>query len=69
MSSYTVVCHSCGAANRIPANKEGKVGRCGKCQAALAPLYHQPQHLTERSFDPFINSYPGPILAVFWAPW
>jgi thioredoxin 2 len=69
MSSYTIVCNSCGTANRIPVDKEGKTGRCGNCRAALAPLCCHPQNLTEGSFDPFVNRYPGTILAVFWAPW
>lgn len=69
MPSYTIVCDSCGKANRIPADKEGKAGRCGNCHATLAPLYCHPQQLTEGSFDPFISSYPGTILAIFWAPW
>jgi uncharacterized paraquat-inducible protein A len=69
MSTYTVTCSTCGTANRIPADKEGKTGRCGRCHAALAPLYYRPQPLTERTFDPFLQSYPGPVLAEFWAPW
>jgi len=69
MASYLVKCISCGKANRIPAAKEGVVGRCGSCRTALPPLYHQPQILTERSFDGFIRAYPGPVLAEFWAPW
>ena len=69
MTSYTIVCSSCGATNRIPADKEGKTGRCGSCHTLLAPLYYRPQHLTEYSFDSFAESYPGMILAVFWAPW
>ena len=41
----------------------------GRCHATLAPLYIRPQPLTERTFDPFVQSYPGPILAEFQAPW
>jgi len=69
MSTYIVTCSDCGTANRIPADKEGKSGRCGRCHATLAPLYSRPQPLTERTFDPFVQSYPGPILAEFQAPW
>ena len=69
MTTYTVTCPACGTANRIPADKEGERGRCGKCRSALPPLYHRPQPLTEQRFDPFVTSYPGPILAEFWAPW
>ncbi len=67
--SYLVHCPSCGTANRIPADRQGVAGRCGHCRATLPPLYYQPQPLTERTFDPFVRSYPGPVLAEFWAPW
>ena len=69
MSSYIVTCSSCGAANRIPAEKQGKVGHCGSCRIPLLPLYYQPQQLTDRSFDDFVGRYRGPVLAEFWAPW
>lgn len=69
MSSYTVSCRQCGTANRIPADKEGKTGRCGQCHAALPPLYRSPRPLTESTFDDFLARYPGPVLAEFWAPW
>lgn len=69
MSSYTVTCSSCGAVNRIPADKQGKSGRCGTCHAPLAPMYYQPRSLGEKSFDDFIRGFDGPVLAEFWAPW
>jgi thioredoxin 2 len=69
MSAYTITCHTCGSANRIPVEREGQAGRCGKCRAPLPPLYVHPQPLTERTFDPFVATYPGPVLAEFWAPW
>ena len=69
MSSYTVKCRSCGASNRVPAEKEGVAGQCGSCKAALPKLYYQPQQLTDGSFDAFVNGYDGPVLAEFWAPW
>ena len=69
MNSYIVTCSACGTGNRIPAEMEGKKGRCGSCRAALPPLYYRPQALTDSSFDRFIAYYPGPVLAEFWAPW
>ncbi len=67
--SYLIRCRACGTANRVPAASEGKAGQCGNCHAALPPLYVQPVALTDRSFDSFVASYPGPVLAEFWAPW
>ena len=69
MASYQVTCRSCGTANRIPAEKEGVAGHCGNCRATLPTLYWQPQQLGEQTFDNFINSYDGPVIAEFWAPW
>lgn len=69
MLTYNVNCSSCGAVNRIPADKQGKAGRCGSCHAPLPPMYYQPLQFGERTFDDFIKKYPGPVLAEFWAPW
>lgn len=67
-ASYVMYCPSCGTGNRIPADKEGLRGRCGSCKATLPPLYCHPQWMTDLTFDSFIISYPGPVLAEFWAP-
>lgn len=32
-------------------------------------MYYRPQQLSERTFDNFVKSYGGPVLAEFWAPW
>jgi len=69
MGSYIISCKMCGSNNRIPAEMEGKRGRCGSCRAPLPPLYCRPQALTDSSFDSFINGYTGPVLVEFWAPW
>jgi thioredoxin 2 len=69
MDMFIVTCPSCGTGNRIQAENEGKHGRCGKCRAALPPSYSRPQPLTGSNFDGFIESYPGPVLVEFWAPW
>jgi thioredoxin 2 len=68
-ASYQVNCRACGAANRVPAEKEGVAGRCGNCRADLPPLYLHPLPLTESTFRQFVDGYPGPVLAEFWAPW
>lgn len=69
MSTYTVLCPSCRTVNRIPGDKEGRLGRCGSCHKPLPRLYCQPRQLTDRTFDSFIREYDGPVLAEFWAPW
>ena len=67
-ASYIIPCPSCGASNRILADKEGLCGHCGSCRATLPILYCQPRQVSERTFDTFVSSYPGPVLAEFWAP-
>ncbi len=67
--TYLIPCPSCGTANRVPAACEGKAGKCGECHAALPPLYTRPVTLSDKNFDAFVNGYPGPVLAEFWAPW
>jgi thioredoxin 2 len=67
--SIIMTCPACRTGNRIPADKEGKRGRCGTCHTALPPMYHTPQQLNSGTFDTFLANYPGPVLAEFWAPW
>lgn len=68
MDSYIITCSDCGSDNRIPAEMEGKKGRCGRCRSYLPPLFYRPQVVTDTSFDGYIARYPGPVLAEFWAP-
>jgi hypothetical protein len=69
MDSYQITCKSCGASNRIPSDKQGVSGKCGKCHSGLPAIYWQPQPVNEATFDSFVRGYDGPILAEFWAPW
>jgi thioredoxin 2 len=62
-------CPSCGAANRIPAQKEGISGRCGACKTLLPALYTKPLTMDDARFDSFVANYGLPVLAEFWAPW
>ncbi len=68
-SVFIVRCPLCGIANRIPASREGEAGRCGSCRAGLPPLHSMPVTLDDNSFDSFVNAFPGPVMAEFWAPW
>ncbi len=69
MQNFEVRCPSCGALNRVPADKEGIAGKCGSCRGELPPLYSHPLQLDDSSFNAFVSSYPGPVLVEFWAPW
>jgi thioredoxin 2 len=67
--TYLIRCASCHTVNRVPAESEGKAGRCGNCHALLQPLFTRPVQLSDRSFDGFARDFPGAFLAEFWAPW
>lgn len=68
-ATYLVACPSCGTANRVPAESEGKSGRCGNCRQPLPALHTSPLAKGDRDFADFVAAYRGPILAEFWAPW
>ena len=44
-----IICPSCAAANRVPAEKLSAGGKCGKCGAAL--FQGKPLDLTATDFD------------------
>jgi thioredoxin 2 len=66
---FIIHCPGCGMANRVPAASEGRAGKCGSCHAVLPPLYTKAVALTDRNFDSFVESYPGPVMVEFWAAW
>lgn|SRR5487761_2157417 len=62
-----VVCPQCQAVNRLPDNRLGEGGTCGKCHA---PLFNgHPVELNETSFDLHISRSDLPVVVDFWAPW
>jgi thioredoxin 2 len=61
-------CPSCGARNRVPAERLADIGRCGRCKGPLAndaPI-EVPDAAT---FDPIIGGARVPVMVDFWAPW
>ncbi|MFO7603820.1 MAG: thioredoxin TrxC [Gammaproteobacteria bacterium] len=62
-----IVCPSCGGINRVPAERLGAGGKCGKCKH---PLFQaQPVELTASTFDQHLNKSDIPLVVDFWAPW
>ena len=62
-----VVCPACGGINRLPTDKLGAGGKCGKCKQ---PLFQgQPVSLTAQSFARHITKSDIPVLVDFWAEW
>lgn len=62
-----IVCPHCGSINRVPQEKLGAGGKCGKCSK---PLFSgEPLTLTSENFQGYINKNDIPVLVDFWAPW
>jgi thioredoxin 2 len=62
-----VVCPSCDAVNRIPADKFSARPSCGKCHRPL--LDDHPVTLHAGNFQKHINRSDIPVVVDFWAPW
>ncbi len=70
--SFIVRCSQCGAKNRIPRSRAGEKAVCGKCRAPLLLTAAYPERsidVDERTFGAEVLKFPGPVLALFWAPW
>jgi thioredoxin 2 len=63
-------CPSCGATNRVPAEKiaRGLQPLCGRCKTALS-LESKPVTVTDATFAADIEHSPLPVLLDMWAPW
>ncbi len=62
-----VVCPSCAATNRIPADKLAANPVCGKCHKALFDGH--PLTLNAGNFQKHITRNDVPVVVDFWAPW
>lgn len=66
-ASPIVVCPHCHAPNRVPAERLGDGGTCGKCKQAL--FAGRPVELDAGSFDVHAGRSELPLVVDFWAPW
>jgi thioredoxin 2 len=66
-AALIVVCPHCHAPNRVPAERLGAGGTCGKCKQAL--FAGSPVELDPDSFERHIGRSDLPVLVDFWAPW
>lgn len=65
-----VVCPQCRTQNRIPIEKEGLQGKCGRC-GLLLPSFslHRPVELRDGDFDLFVKQYRDLLCLVdFYSP-
>ncbi|HEB50836.1 MAG TPA: thioredoxin TrxC [Desulfobulbus sp.] len=68
MNDAIVVCPSCGAKNRIPADKRHLTPRCGRCGAPLARADGTVVELTDMTFQQEVAASPMPVLVDFYSP-
>ncbi len=66
-ASLIVVCPHCHAPNRLPADRLGDGGNCGKCKSAL--FGSGPVELDAAGFEAQVGRSGIPVLVDFWAPW
>jgi thioredoxin 2 len=65
--TVNIVCPHCDATNRLPAERDAKAAKCGRC---AQPLFTgQPVDLTTARFRKHVAGSQIPIVADFWAAW
>ncbi len=62
-----IVCPHCDGINRVPAERLGDGGSCGKCHRPL--FTGHPLALDEQRFARHAQKSDIPLLIDFWAPW
>ena len=62
-----IVCHQCGATNRVPEDRFGENPVCGQCKAALMPA--KPVALDDASLPAYLARTEMPVVVDFWADW
>ena len=62
-----IVCPSCSATNRLPAERLEQGPKCGKCGEPI--FASKPVELTDANFDKHVGRNDIPVVVDFWAPW
>ena len=65
--SRHVVCAHCGGVNRVPVERLGAGGKCGRCKTVLFDGY--PAEVGSNAFQIQLTRSDVPLLVDFWAPW
>ena len=65
--SKHIVCPSCSAINRLPADKLARGPKCGKCGDPI--FTGKPAELTDQSFERHVSRSDIPVVVDFWADW
>jgi thioredoxin 2 len=65
--SRQIVCPHCAGVNRVPADKDARKGKCGRCQRPLFSGSAFPA--TAQAFDTHLKRNDIPVVVDFWATW
>ncbi len=70
MSDTIIICPSCGAKNRIPADKRHLTPKCGRCGTPLAQSGQSAEviELGDHNFQQVLGSTTLPVLVDFYSP-
>ena len=69
MNDIIVTCPSCGVKNRIPADKQDRVPKCGRCgQVLRSGSTATVVELDDRKFDQVVGHSSLPVLVDFYSP-
>jgi thioredoxin 2 len=66
-NSKHIVCPSCSAVNRLPAEKLASGPKCGKCGERI--FQGKPTTLTDQNFEKQVSRSDIPVIVDFWAEW
>ena len=62
-----IVCPHCDAANRLPAGRDARAARCGRCKSLL--FTGAPVALSGERFQRHLARSGVPLIVDFWAGW
>ena len=65
--SRHVVCPQCSGVNRVPTDRLGGGGKCGRCKSPL--FLGRPLEVGAEAFQAQLGRSDIPLLVDFWAPW
>lgn len=66
-SPLHIVCAECHSTNRVPADRLGGGGRCGRCHSPL--FAGAPVALAQPEFERHLANSDIPLVVDFWAAW
>jgi thioredoxin 2 len=62
-----VVCPHCDSTNRLPAGRDARAAKCGRCKAAL--FTGHPVAMSGERFRKHLAASDVPLIVDFWAGW